>query len=234
LSESLPYLVEVLWNESSRAGFYDVVLKRRSADSTDTIDSAIATCLKETIALKSWASYVNNPHQGKFASRLVPRLRSYLEEKLPSHMIPAAFLLLPEMPLTPNGKVDRRQLAQLDPGAAISKESFVAPRNETEAAVAAIWAEVLDLGRAGVYSDFFELGGNSLRATRVISRLHKTFGVELPLRRFFEASTVAALSEKIDAARGTAQRLPLPAITRISREQNRFPLSFAQQRLWFL
>ena len=85
------------------------------------------------------------------------------------------------MPRTPNGKVDRKQLAKLNLGAAVTAESFVAPRNETEAAIAQIWAEVLDLEQVGVYSDFFELGGHSLRATRVISRIHKTLGIELPL-----------------------------------------------------
>ena len=120
-------------------------------------------------------------------------------------MVPAAFVLLAEIPLTPNGKVDRKQLAKFDLGAAVTAESFVAPRNETEAAIAQIWAEVLDLERVGVYSNFFEIGGHSLRATRVISRIHKTFGIELPLRSLFEFSTVAALSEKIDAARGAAR-----------------------------
>ncbi len=221
LGESLAYRVEVIWNESTRSGFYDVVLKRQS-------DSA---CVTQAGELRPWTSYANNPSQGKFASRLVPQLRAYLEEKLPSYMVPAAFVWLIEMPLTPNGKVDRKQLAKLDFDAAVTQD-FVAPRNETEAAVTAIWAEVLDLDRIGVYSDFFELGGHSLRATRVISRLHKTFGIELPLRSLFKFSTVAALSEKIDSMRGSAR--PLPLITRVSRERNEFPLSFAQQRLWFL
>ena len=148
-------------------------------------------------------------------------------------MVPAAFVLLAEIPLTPNGKVDRKQLAKFDLGAAVTAESFVAPRNETEAAIAQIWAEVLDLERVGVYSNFFEIGGHSLRATRVISRIHKTFGIELPLRSLFEFSTVAALSEKIDAARGAARLLLLPPIADIARAES-VSLSFAQQRLWFL
>ncbi len=234
LSESLPYLVEVIWNESTRSEFYDVVLKHQATDAADEIYSAIATCVTPAGELRPWTTYTNNPSQGKFASQLVPQLRAYIEESLPSYMVPAAFVLLAEMPLTPNGKVDRKQLSKLDLGAAVTAESFVAPRNETEAAIAQIWAEVLDLERVGVYSDFFELGGHSLRATRVISRIHKTFGIELSLRGLFEFSTVAALSEKIDAARGAARPLPLPPIIRMSREQNQFPLSFAQQRLWFL
>ncbi|HEX7772326.1 MAG TPA: amino acid adenylation domain-containing protein, partial [Pyrinomonadaceae bacterium] len=161
-------------------------------------------------------------------------LRGYLEEKLPTYMIPSAFAFLPEMPLTPNGKIDRRALAQLNAGAVVTEKSFVAPRNETEARVAAIWAEVLDLPQVGIYSDFFKVGGHSLRAARVISRLRTTFGVELPLRSLFEASTIAALGEKIDAALGGPAPLASSSITRVTREQNDLPLSFAQQRLWFL
>ena len=180
LSESLPYLVEVIWNESTRSGFYDVVLKHQATDAADEINSAIATCVTQAGELDPGppATIIA---KGKFASRLVPQLRGYIEEKLPSYMVPAAFVLLAEIPLTPNGKVDRKQLAKFDLGAAVTAESFVAPR-ETEAAIAQIWAEVLDLERVGVYSNFFEIGGHSLRATRVISRIHKTFGIELPLR----------------------------------------------------
>ncbi|HEX7313097.1 MAG TPA: condensation domain-containing protein, partial [Pyrinomonadaceae bacterium] len=229
LGESLPYAVEVLWNDFSEVASYDVVFKRHGSSPTEAFTTA-----DEVIELKPWDSYVNNPLQGKFASRLVPLLHGHLAEKLPSYMIPTAFVLLPEMPLTPNGKVDRRALLRLEVGNRIAEESYVAPRDETEEAVAAIWAEVLGLARVGVESDFFELGGHSLRATQVISRLHREFGVELPLRGLFGSPTVAALSEKIKSARETGQATRVPPISRVSREQNRFPLSFAQQRLWLL
>ena len=234
LSDSVPYAVEVLWNDASNGSWYDATFRLRASSSNQRID--IPTTLHQTKRneLKAWSSYVNNPLQSKFASRLVPQLRNYLEQELPSYMIPSAFILLQQMPLTPNGKVDRRELAQLEVGTPLAEESYVAPRNQIEEAIAAIWAEILGLQKVGVQSNFFELGGHSLRATQVISRLHKTFGVELPLRSLFESPTVAGLSEKIAAAIEGEQTEQLASITRVSREGNRFALSFAQQRLWFL
>ncbi len=234
LSKSLPYVVEVVLDESTKAGFYDVILRRYATSSTEPIETAAGRHQTKVNELIPWNRYVNNPLQGKFAARLVPQLRNYLEEGLPSYMIPSVFVLLPQMPLTPNGKVDRRELAQLEVGAHIAEESFIAPRNQTEEAIAAIWAEVLGLQRVGVESNFFELGGHSLRATQVISRLHKTFGVDLALRSFFEEPTVAGLSERIAAASEGERTEQVAGITRVSREENKFALSFAQQRLWLL
>ncbi|MFZ0748879.1 MAG: amino acid adenylation domain-containing protein, partial [Pyrinomonadaceae bacterium] len=125
LNDSLPYAVEVIWNQSSNGGWYDVVFKLRASSSRQRIDSATALDQTKRSELKPWSSYVNNPLQSKFASRLVPQLRSYLEEELPSYMIPSAFILLQEMPLTPNGKVDRQQLAQLEVGIPLVEESYV-------------------------------------------------------------------------------------------------------------
>jgi acyl carrier protein len=147
-------------------------------------------------------------------------------------MIPSAFVLLSQMPLTPNGKVNRRELAQLAVGA-VTEETYVAPRNEIEESVAATWAEVLGVSQVGVQSNFFELGGHSLRATQVISRLNKRFGVELSLRSLFQAPTVAALAEKIAAVSGTESTEAVIPIARISRQGNQFPLSFGQLGLWF-
>src|SRR6185295_1281352 len=143
LSESLPYSVEVLWNRSSADGSYDVMFRRRGAATAGTRDVNAALRPSEGSASEPWDSYVNNPLQGKFMRRLVPRLYSFLDEKLPSYMIPAAFVLLAEMPLTPNGKVDRRALSMIEVTNTATHEAYVGPRNEVEEAVAAIWAEVL-------------------------------------------------------------------------------------------
>ena len=233
LGASLPYFVEVLWNDASKGEFYDVVFQRRDLVSNGTINITPTPGQTKTGELKSWSSYVNNPLQGKFAGRLVPQLRKYLEEQLPAYMIPSAFVLLPQMPLTPNGKVDRKELSQRELNVAVSHDAYLAPRNETEASIALIWAEVLGVSEVGVHSNFFELGGHSLRATQVISRLQKRFGVELALRSMFETPTVAGLAQKIEAATG-AETAEMSPIVRLSREENRYELSFAQQRLWFL
>ncbi|HSK75700.1 MAG TPA: non-ribosomal peptide synthase/polyketide synthase [Thermoanaerobaculia bacterium] len=160
----------------------------------------------------------------------VSRLRGFLQESLPAYMVPPAFVLLPELPRTPNGKVDRRALPA--PGApAASGEPAAGPRTPVEDLVAEIWAEVLGVASVGREEDFFALGGHSLLAVRVLSRAGKAFGVELPLRELFGAPTVAGMAAAVERARGTAEgaRPPLLPVAR----GGELALSYAQQRLWF-
>jgi acyl carrier protein len=124
-------------------------------------------------------------------------LRAHLRESLPEYMVPAAFVGLERIPLTPNGKLDVRALPAPE---LASEESYVAPRTPTEEVLAGIWAEVLRLERVGVRENFFELGGHSLLATRVVSRVREAFGVEVPLRALFEGPTVAEIAESVDSA----------------------------------
>ncbi|HSG39439.1 MAG TPA: amino acid adenylation domain-containing protein, partial [Thermoanaerobaculia bacterium] len=156
-------------------------------------------------------------------------LRGYLKEKLPEYMVPSAFVALDALPLTPNGKIDRRALAKIEPGRAVETEGFVAPRTATEARLAEIWSEVLGLEAVGVQDDFFDLGGHSLLATQLVSRVRETFGVELPLRRLFEVSTVESLAAELEGL-GAAVAPPLRPVDR----SGDLPMSFAQERLWFL
>ncbi len=155
-------------------------------------------------------------------------LRGFLRELLPAALIPAAFVHLAALPLTPTGKLDRRALPE--PGLDLDGE-WATPRTPAEELVAGIFAEVLDRDRVGPAADFFALGGHSLLATRVVSRVRAVLGVELPVRAVFEAPTVAALAVRIEACRSTAAA-PEP-LERASRREP-LPLSFAQRRLWFL
>ena len=157
------------------------------------------------------------------------QLRSYLKERLPEYMVPSAFVQMEALPLTSSGKVDRKALPK--PEYATSEDLTGACTPEEEI-LCGIFAEVLRLDRVGMKQNFFEAGGHSLLATRVISRIRNTFNVELPLRALFEAPTVAGLAERMSGLRGAGQ-LAAPPIKRVSREGD-LPLSFAQQRLWFL
>ncbi|WP_437277986.1 amino acid adenylation domain-containing protein [Sorangium sp. So ce375] len=157
-------------------------------------------------------------------------LRAWLKERLPDYMVPAAYVWLDELPLTPNGKVNRKALPA--PGL-VAREQRARPRTATEEIVAAIWAEVLGLEAVGVHESFFELGGHSLLATRAISRIRGSFQVELPLRSMFDHPTVARLAGAVDDAAKRQRGAALPPITRQPRD-GELPLSFAQQRLWFL
>ncbi|MBC8446872.1 MAG: amino acid adenylation domain-containing protein, partial [Chloroflexi bacterium] len=126
-------------------------------------------------------------------------LRRFLLDKLPDYMSPTAFLLLDELPLTRSGKVDRQALPVPDDKRPQMESAYVAPRTPTEEKIAAIWTEVLKVDRVGVYDSFFDLGGHSLLAIQVLTRLHKTFPVEVPLGRLFETLTVAGLAEVIES-----------------------------------
>jgi len=135
----------------------------------------------------------------------VGELRSYLRQQLPEYMVPSAFVTLEALPLSPSGKVDRKALPAPDRSRPELEREYVAPRNETEAKLAAICAELLGLEQVGVYDNFFELGGHSLLATQFISRLRDTFHIELPLRSLFEHPTVADLAGRVEALRREEQ-----------------------------
>jgi amino acid adenylation domain-containing protein len=157
-------------------------------------------------------------------------LRDWLREQLPDYMIPSAILMLPQLPLTSNGKVDRRNLPNPKQATAGVRNS-AAPRNATETVIERIWAEVLRVDRVGVEDNFFAIGGHSLLATQVMSRICRALNVMVPLRRLFESPTIAALAEIVGQTQREAQAAAAPPITPAPRDQP-LPLSFGQQRLW--
>ncbi|MDF2630778.1 MAG: lgrC, partial [Symbiobacteriaceae bacterium] len=156
------------------------------------------------------------------------QLRAYLQDRLPAYMIPSAIVMLDAMPLSPNGKVDRQALPE-----PASSEAYVAPQTPLEEMLAEIWREVLGVARVSIHDSFFELGGHSLLATRITSRVRAALGVELQVHSLFAAPTVAELALLIGDARADEQAPPLVAVPRPSRH-GPLPLSFAQERLWFL
>ncbi|OUL35844.1 hypothetical protein BV372_09645 [Nostoc sp. T09] len=168
----------------------------------------------------------------KTSTITIKELRRFLKEKLPEYMIPAAFVMLEALPLTSNGKVDRRALPIPDASSVSSSANFVAPRNPTEEILATAWAQVLGLERVGIDDNFFELGGHSLLATQVISRLRQALNVEISLRSLFANPTIANFAQAI-AQLQTADDLNHQSIPQLTNRES-IPLSFAQQRVWFL
>ena len=158
-------------------------------------------------------------------------LRSYMQERLPEYMVPGAVVIMGELPLTHNGKVDRRALPAPEYGS--KKPAGDAPRTPVEEIVAGIWCEILKLNCAGVHDSFFDLGGHSLLATQVISRIRLTFQVELSLNVLFENPTMATFAEKLEEEVHKGKKSAVPPVRPVNREAP-LPLSFAQQRLWFL
>ena len=162
---------------------------------------------------------------------LEPVLRDYLRERLPDYMLPTGYVVLEALPLTPNGKLNRSALPRWEAVRRSSNSAYVEPRTPVERRVAEIWSEVLRRDQIGVHDDFFDLGGHSLLATQVFARLRKEFPGDLQLRTLFERTSVAELAEEIDQLHAAPT---LPPLAKVTRDGKPLPLSFAQQRLWFL
>lgn len=160
-------------------------------------------------------------------------LRAHLKEALPDYMVPSAIMVLDELPLSPNRKVDRMALPAPEGRQDIGE--YVAPRTPTEEALAGLWMEVLKLDRVGVRDDFFDLGGHSLLATRIVARIQEALVPGFPLRALFDAPTIEGLAAHIEALRRepSPDREVLPALAPRPRD-GLPPLSFAQERVWFL
>jgi alpha-ketoglutarate-dependent taurine dioxygenase/acyl carrier protein len=158
-------------------------------------------------------------------------LRNALRERLPEYMVPSFFVMLEQMPITENGKIDRRALPA--PARTEAEDDAATPRTPAEELLTNIWTETLGLRSVGLHDNFFDLGGHSLLATQVVSRVRETFNVELPLRSLFEGPTIVELAQRVDEASRSQAGGTTPALTRVDRGPS-LPLSFAQQRLVFL
>ena len=171
--------------------------------------------------------------QGVSANINAAELRSWVKERVPDYMVPVAMVEMERFPLSPNGKVDRSRLPAPEYTRPELESEFQGPRTPAEEIICAIWAEVLKLDEVGVHDNFFALGGHSLMATQVVSRIRQEFKIDLPLRALFEAPTVAGVAERVLGVKGGGQNLHGPVLKPAPRNQP-LPLSFAQQRMWFL
>ncbi|HSL81429.1 MAG TPA: condensation domain-containing protein, partial [Thermoanaerobaculia bacterium] len=153
--------------------------------------------------------------------------------KLPSYMVPAAFVVLDRLPLTPSGKVDRAGLPAPESVPKPAAGRGPLPRTPVEEILAGVWSEVLGVEPITVSDDFFALGGHSLLATQVVSRIRRSLSVEIPLSRVFERPSLEALAREVQEALSSQHEAPVPAIERVPRDRP-LPLSFGQERFWFL
>jgi amino acid adenylation domain-containing protein len=182
--------------------------------------------------------YITGAHWSGSERETAAELRPYLRERLPEYMAPQRWVVLDQMPLTSNGKIDRKKLPEPSEAVALDQEAE-GEWTPVEEIVAGIWGAVLKRAAVGHDENFFELGGHSLLATQVISRVREVFEVEVELRRLFAEPTVRGFSRVVEEALRQGAGLSVPALQRVPDEelaqwQDLLPMSFAQQRLWFL
>ena len=208
----------------------------------ETVEIEMALLDHPNIKQVAVVAHEEGDGDARLVAYLVPRqvpspnsseLRSFLQGQFPDYMIPSAFVVLDALPLTPNGKVDRHNLPYPGKSRPELDTPYIAPTTSVEEKLAKIWTEVLSLDQVGIHDNFFDLGGNSLLAMQVISRIRDVFRVELALRHLFETRTLAALVDFIEKNHRMTNRDELRPIRTVSRNKP-LPLSFAQQRLWFL
>jgi amino acid adenylation domain-containing protein len=198
ISRELPYTASVYFSGVGAKGCLDVLFKRKSIDSENG-QAAIHLSNGRETQLKPWSSYANDPLQGMSAQKIAPVLRRFLQERLPDYMVPSTFVLLDSFPRTAGGKIDRQALPAPEQSRSEMAKAYVAARTPVEEQLVKIWGDTLGFKYIGINDNFFtELGGHSLLATQLVSRIRDAFHLELPLRRLFEASTIAQLAVALD------------------------------------
>lgn len=195
IGKDLAYEVEINWSGLGLDGSYDVAFYKRSTAKRQMVNFPIPQA-----APQPWSVYANQPFINNISSDLVPRLRVFLQEKLPEYMVPSAFVLMETLPLTPNGKIDRRALPAPSSERPALDELFVAPRNEIEQKLANIWSQHLEIHSIGIHDNFFDLGGHSLFVAQMMTQVAETFEVVLPLSCLFRSPTIAGLAQSILSA----------------------------------
>ena len=197
LEADLPYSVDVRLDRSGALGAYDVLLTRRGLDAAvPSIDLGAPPAHSQDTP---WGEFGNNMISVHSGHKLVPELRRHLCERLPEHMVPTAFVFMGALPLSPNGKLHRQALPAPGHTRPELDVDFVAPRGALEQALADMWSELLGLEEVGVQDDFFDLGGHSLTATQLISRIRDAFDFEVPIQAIFDAPTIETLGERLRA-----------------------------------
>jgi amino acid adenylation domain-containing protein len=225
--EPVPYL------SGTSSGCFHMWYRKRNTDWTVPLDKDMGWRVEKLIP--DWQQYANVPVRRRATSALLPELRRYVREALPEYMCPSLWVELDRLPLTANGKLDRKALPKPESRGAETATSPAGSLTELEELLAGIWGEMLSVDSVGLHDNFFtDLGGHSLLATQVMSRVKEVFGIEIPLRSIFENPTLARLTvcigEQLKGHKTEQHALHIS----VAQRPELLPLSHAQERIWFL
>ncbi|KAK9670841.1 hypothetical protein K7432_017374 [Basidiobolus ranarum] len=224
------YNVHISWSRQQNDGCFDVIFTQIGLLAPQRYN------FKEpNYSLWKWKSYGNNPMHEVVNKQFVPRLLDHLRTILPKYMVPNSMIILESLPVMLNGKVNRLALPIPSSHQFGANSNYVEPGTMLEKTLERIFSEVLGFERTSIHDNFFDLGGHSLSATKVISRIRMVLQQEVPLKFLFEAPTIASLSERLEILASESIRVegPIPKLS-ILVEREQLPLSFAQERLWFM
>ena len=224
IQQALPCRVQLSAARSGQDGRIDALFVR-----TDTQGSMSNYAMPELAENRTSVHYANNPLQEQLGTRIVPKVRKHLRDKVPAYMVPSDFVLLSRMPQTPAGKIDRDALPRPDLPSEPQSGSGRPATTPTERELAEIWTQVLGIPVTDVGANFFELGGHSLKATQVVSRINRSLGLDIPLRELFSLPTIEELAARLDGMESGMQNPISPTIP-----ADDYPLSHGQRRLWIL
>jgi amino acid adenylation domain-containing protein/non-ribosomal peptide synthase protein (TIGR01720 family) len=190
MGNSLNYQVNISWSENSQTGCYDVVFSpKNAAENPEETQKQI----RKSVSPASWSLYANQPLQQKQELQLISQLRNFAQTKFPEYMVPQFFVILPSLPVTPNGKIDRQALPKPERTNTQPENQFTSPRSSTEEQLAAIWTQVLGLESVGIYDNFFDLGGDSILSIQVVARANQQ-GLQITPKQLFQHQTIAELA----------------------------------------
>lgn len=208
LSQDLPYHINISCLASGSTGTYQATFIKCSPDQPSAQDINVSVPLlkrfhdtQEKPQSKPWHTYANNPLHSKITQDLRIQLRSYLKQQLPAYMLPSAFVILDNFPLTPNGKVNRKALPAPDLARPALDVAFVEPRDSLERNLTELWSKILEIHPIGVHDNFFDLGGDSLRLMQLFSLLRSQYAKEVSFNNFFSNPTVDYLAQQLQISK---------------------------------
>ncbi len=199
------------------------------------VKEAVVLCRGDTSEDKHLIAYVVPEHTFLTREIMIPKIKTDIQNQLPAYMVPTALILIPQLPLTSSGKINKRALPEPSLDDRLQQSNYVAPRTEREKDLCHLWEEILKLDQVGIQDNFFELGGHSLLAMQMLFRIHHTYQADISLTRFFDTPTISMITQELETDGASLNTSDIPILVRKGeKDVLTCPMSYFQQRIWFL